>query len=139
MEMTKRISSLAFFAFAILFIFWTGMGQDLPFRSEDKFQQTNNDDISSRGFLRKPDYGRVALTGGSSYVALNIDYLSPDTFITIVGLYRKTRPNATDSLHTYFAVNLAGDSIAIYAMRPQGVRDLTDTSTVNYVTFLKDR
>ena len=115
------------------------LGKDLPYKSGDKPTQWNYDEISSRGSFRLPDYGRAALSGGSTYVTLNIDYFSPDTFFAFASLHQTGYLAAADTVHSYIVRKLSGSEIIIYSIRSQGVRDYTDSSEVEYFTFLKDR
>lgn len=118
---------------------WMLFAQDLPYKSKDKATQWNYDELSNRTSFRLPDYGRTTLTAGSSYVALNIDYFAPDTFHAIASLHQTGYLSATDTVHTYVARKLSGSEIIIYSIQAQGVRDYTDSSQVEYFTFLKDR
>lgn len=129
----------SFTVLLVTILTWMLFAQDLPYRSSDKATQWNYDEIAKRGSFRLPDYGRTTMSAGSSYVALNIDYFSPDTFFAFASIHQTGYLGAADTVHTYLVRKLSGSEIIVYAIQGQGVRDYTDSSEVEYFTFLKDR
>lgn len=114
------------------------LAKDLPFRSKEQATQWNFDEVSLRSSLRMPDYGQAALSAGSTLVSLNVDYISADTFVAVATKELTDYVAPTDSIRSYVCRKVSGSSIMIYAILG-GVRNYSDNSTVNWLTFLKDR
>jgi len=113
--------------------------RELPYKSKDKFQQWNNEEISARTSIRNPDYGRTKLVAGTKGVKLRVTYASKDSFFAFVQWSENSVIANSDTLHQYVVRRIKGDSIQIYSIGTHMTRDLTDTSTVEYLTFMKDR
>lgn len=122
------------------FLFLFASAEELPFQVRDRYIQANFDELSTWKSIGLYDCGTVALTSGSTFVTLNIDYVNTDTFFALVVPSFTTAVDSLDTLNYYHVVKTGSNRLAVYAINPiTGRHDYGDNSTVMYLTFLKDR
>lgn len=115
--------------------------QDLPWKIKDEFGNRNFEELQTRRWhgMSMIEYGHVTLTAGSAFVELNYDYLSVDYYSVYLAPRFVSAFDSNVAYNRYAAAKITGDSIEIVALDADHKHDYSDTLTVEFLVFLKDR